>query len=170
MNTSQIHLALTHLPVILSLAGMVMLVISLIRKIPVVTKVSYYMLMAAGLAALPVFLSGGGAEETVEHLPGVSEGIIEQHESLARFALAAVLASALVAFFGLIKFSYRPVWKAAQFLTLFFALASTVLMAQTAHLGGQIRHTEIRSASLNTNNPGDTETSENGNEQKDDDD
>ena len=52
----------------------------------------------------------------------------------------------------------------------FAALASTALMAQTAHLGGQIRHTEIRSGALNANNPGDTEPSENGNEQKDDDD
>jgi hypothetical protein len=170
MNTSQIHLAFTHLPVILSLAGMVMLVISLIRKIPAVTKVSYYMLIAAGLTALPVFFSGGGAEENIEHLPGVSEGIIEQHESIARFALAAVLGSALVSFFGLMKFSYPPAWKAAQFITLFFALASTVLMAQTAHLGGQIRHTEIRSAALNANHPGDSETGDNGNEQNDDDD
>ena len=81
-----------------------------------------------------------------------------------------MLGSALVAFFGLMKFSYRPVWKAAQFITLFFALASTALMAQTAHLGGQIRHTEIRSGGLNANNQGDTEAGDNGNEQKDDDD
>lgn len=128
------------------------------------------MLIAAGLSALPVFFSGGGAEESIEHLPGISEGIIERHESLARFALAAVLGSAVVAFLGLMKFAYRPVWKAAQFITLFFALASTVLMAQTAHLGGQIRHTEIRSAALNGNDTGDTETGDKGNEQKDDDD
>ena len=42
MNQAQIHLALTHMPVILSMTGLVILIISLIMKNTVVIKTSFY--------------------------------------------------------------------------------------------------------------------------------
>ena len=154
MNTSQIHLALTHLPVVLSLVGMIMLIISLVRKNPVLTRTSFYLLFFAGLAALPVFFSGEGAEEGVEHLPGVSESLIEQHEEVAKIALVAILATAFLALIGLFRFSFGVLAKPIRLVVLLLALSSSLLLAQTAHLGGQIRHTEIRpgAAASNSNN------------------
>jgi uncharacterized membrane protein len=165
MNTSQIHLALTHLPVVLSLVGMIMLIVSLVRKNPVLSKTSFYLLFFAGLAALPVFFSGEGAEETVEHLPGVSESLIEEHEDFAKIALFAILATALIAFIGLLRSSIGVLAKPIRLMTLMLALASSVLLAQTAHLGGQIRHTEIRPGATAING----ENNETGAAQKDDD-
>jgi hypothetical protein len=69
MNQAQIHLALTHMPVILSLTGLVTLVVSLIMKNTVVIKTSFYIFLAAGLLSIPVYFTGEGAEEMVEHLP-----------------------------------------------------------------------------------------------------
>jgi uncharacterized membrane protein len=147
MNTSQIHLAFTHLPVVLSLVGLVILVISLVKKNPLLTKVSFYILLFAGLTSLPVFFTGEGAEETVEHLPGVSGSLIEAHEDFAKIALFAVLGTALVALAGLLSSFFVKLTKTITMLALLLALSSSVLLAQTAHLGGQIRHTEIRSGS-----------------------
>lgn len=151
MNTSQIHLALTHLPVVLSLVGMIMLIISLIRKNPVLTRTSFYLLLFAGLTALPVFFSGEGTEKAVEHLPGVSESLIEKHENFATIALAAIMATALIALVGLLRSTFGVLAQPIRLLALLLALTSSVLLAQTAHLGGQIRHTEIRSSAFRSN-------------------
>jgi len=72
MNATQVHLAMTHLPVILSLVGMLALLISFFKTNLSLRKTALYILLIAGLTALPVFFTGEGAEETVENLPGVS--------------------------------------------------------------------------------------------------
>ena len=114
-------------------------------------RVSYYLLLFAGLTALPVFFTGEGAEETVEDLPGVSEALIGKHEDFARIALVGILATGLIAVVGLFRFSFGSMAKPIRLVVFLLALSSSVLLAQTAHLGGQIRHTEIRSGNAATN-------------------
>ncbi|HEY0676882.1 MAG TPA: DUF2231 domain-containing protein [Chitinophagaceae bacterium] len=145
MNQSQIHLALTHMPVVLSLTGLVILIISLIRKNQTGMNISFYILLAAGLFTIPVFLSGEGAEEMVERIPGVSEAVIEKHEDVAKISLWIILATALVAIAGLIRKAGKQL-QFVRYFVLIFAIASAGLMVFTAHLGGQIRHTEISSS------------------------
>lgn len=143
MNMSQIHLAFTHLPVVLSLTGLVVLAISLLRGNQTATRISYYLLVAAAVTALPVFFSGEGAEEVVEHLPGVSESIIEKHESMANLSLYVVIAAGIISL-GALLLKASNFRRSLQYICLVLALGSTILMAITAHLGGQVRHTEIR--------------------------
>ena len=71
MNSVQAHLALTHVPVILSLVGLIMLIIAFIIKNQVLTRTSYFLILAAGIATVPVFFTGEGTEEAVENLPDV---------------------------------------------------------------------------------------------------
>jgi uncharacterized membrane protein len=146
MNSSQIHLAMTHIPVILSLTGLVILVIALIRKNYMATRISFYILIAAGLFSFPVFFSGEGAEEVIEHFPGVSGSAIERHEGLANTSLWIIIATAILALAGLFGFANKSVFRMIKLFVLFFALLSSAFMGFTAHLGGQIRHTEIRTA------------------------
>lgn len=145
MNSSQIHLAMTHIPVILSLTGMVILVIALIRKNHAAARISLYILIAAGLFSLPVFFSGEGAEEAIEHAPGISESVIEKHEGLANTSLWIIIATAVLALTGLFRFGNGSAFRMVKFPVLFFALLSSAFMGVTAHLGGQIRHPEISS-------------------------
>jgi uncharacterized membrane protein len=147
MNQSQIHLALTHLPVVLTITGMVMLILSLARKNQSLTKTSFYILIAAGLLALPVFFSGKGAEEIVEELPGVSESIIERHESFAQVSLTLVIAAGLIAITGLFKIAGKPLMNIITYPLMVVVIASSISLGYTAHLGGQVRHTEIQTAS-----------------------
>jgi uncharacterized membrane protein len=164
MNASQVHLALTHMPVILTLAGICILLVSLIIKNKTVSKVSYFILVAAGIFAIPVFLSGEGAEEIVEEITGVTGSLIEEHEEIARFSLWAVLFTGLAAAVALFRLSPRIV-KPISFIVLIAGLITAGLMFQTAHLGGQIRHTEIQKGSVATNN----QDNEKGNNKEDDD-
>jgi uncharacterized membrane protein len=176
MNSSQIHLALTHVPVILSLIGLTILIIALVRKNDTLTKTSFYILLTAGLFALPVYFTGEGAEEVVEDLPGVSEGIIGKHEQFASVSLTIILICGALSLAALFLYKSFSVARVMKYVVLLFAFASAVTMARTAHLGGQIRHTEIQSTVMATSNEqenGENAKQEKGstqNEGKDDDD
>jgi uncharacterized membrane protein len=145
MNASQIHLALTHVPVVLSFIGLVILSIGLLKKNETIIKTSFYLLLAAGIFTVPVYLTGEGPEEAVENLPGVSESIISKHEDVANLTLIVISLTALMALSGIVFYSRRIIGKLARTSVFILSLISAGAMAQTAHLGGSIRHTEIRS-------------------------
>jgi uncharacterized membrane protein len=144
MNSVQMHLALTHVPVILSLVGLIMLIVAFLTKNSILTKTSYVVLLIAGVAAIPVFFTGEGTEEAIEKLPGVSEAVIERHEEVAKLAMVSVSAAGLLALAALFLFRWQVASRVFKLVVLLLAITSAGLMAQTAHLGGQIRHTEIR--------------------------
>src|SRR6476661_626776 len=107
MNASQIHLALTHVPVVLSFIGLVILSIGLLKKNETITKTSFYLLLAAGIFTVPVYFTGEGTEEIVENIPGVSESIISKHEDVANLTLVAISITALMALSGILFYSKR---------------------------------------------------------------
>ena len=143
MNSVQLHLAFTHVPVILSLTGLVMLITAFFIKSPLLTKISYILILIAGITALPVFFTGEGSEEAIEHVPGVSGAMIEKHEEVAKWAMVSVALSGLMALAALVISRWQIAPRFLRTIVLLFAIVSGAMMAQTAHLGGQIRHTEI---------------------------
>ena len=172
MNSVQMHLALTHVPVILSLVGLIMLAAAFFIKAPIVTKTSYILILIAGIAAIPVFLTGEGTEEAIENLPGVSEVYIERHEEAAKLAMISIAAAGIAALAALFSVRWKIAPRVLKVVVLLMGLTSGGLMAQTAHLGGQIRHTEIRSgvAMQDVNeNGGKNESNASQQQEKDDD-
>ena len=155
MNSVQIHLALTHVPVILSLTGLVMLIASLLVKNQTVTRTSYILIAIAGVAALPVYFSGEATEEAIENFPQVGKDIIEKHEEVAKLAMISIALAGLMALVGLFSFRWQFFSKISRTGVLLLAITSGAFMARTAQLGGQIRHSEIRGGALvqNTNEP-----------------
>jgi hypothetical protein len=157
MSSVQLHLALTHVPVILALLGFVMLTVNFFLKNETLTKTAYVILVAAGMAAIPVFLTGEGAEEAVENLPGVSENIIESHEDLAKLSMIAISIAGAAALAALLAFTSSFANRFLKVGVFVLSMIAGGLMAQTAHLGGQIRHTEIRNATTFQNTDGNNE-------------
>ena len=127
------------------------------------------LILTAGIAAMPVFFSGEGAEEAVENLPEISDAVIEKHEEVAKLAMISIAAAGLLALAALIMVRWSRILK---IFVLMVAIISGGLMVQTAHLGGQIRHTEIRNGfALQNESAGGSENGNvDGNRQKDDDD
>ncbi len=148
MNAAQIHLALNHVPLFLSLMGGLILILGMIRKNESFINLSLFLIIAAALFTAPVFLTGEGTEEIVEGIPGIQEPAIENHEDMAKISLIIIVITGITAL--IVLFFRKNNRIKALFMPLVFllSLASFAVMAQTAHLGGKIRHTEISKGQL----------------------
>ena len=144
MNQAQIHLALNHAPLFLALIGGIILLVGMIRKNQSVITISLFLLVGAAIAVLPVYFTGEGTEELVEHLPGVQEGMIEEHEEAAGLTLILII-TGVAALASLIFSKKKSLARPLLWLSLILSLASCGSMIRTAHLGGLIRHSEIGS-------------------------
>jgi uncharacterized membrane protein len=143
MNSAQIHLALNHVPLFLSLLGAIVLIAATIKKNRSFKKFSLYLLVGAAIFTAPVFLTGEGTEEMVEKIAGVNETSIEQHEEMAKISLVIIVITGLIAVAGLILEKNTVVNRVIFIALVIFSFASFGTIAQTAHLGGLIRHSEL---------------------------
>jgi uncharacterized membrane protein len=148
MNASQIHLALNHVPLFFSIAGGLTLIYGFIRKNDQTKSLSLYFMILAALFVIPVYLTGESTEETVENLPAVSESLIERHEGIAQVGLIVIISTGIAALITLIIKKKESLLKPLLMFCLVASIASFGVMAQTAHLGGQIRHSEIRKGAV----------------------
>lgn len=139
------HLALNHLPVMGTLFSMLLLGWGLIRRSAEIQKVALVAILLTGLSSIPVYLTGGSAEHVVEPLAGVDELALEAHESMGQFALWSGVGLAVIAAVALGAGMRNPAWLStgAAVVWLVNALVFGV-MGYTAHLGGLIRHPELR--------------------------
>lgn len=151
MNSAQIHLALNHMPLFLSLFGGILLIIGMIKKNASFKSLSLYLLVAAALFTAPVYLTGEGTEEMVEHLPGVNESAIEEHEDMAKITMIIIAITGVISLIGLFLQKNVRFSKLIIGIALVLSFASFGTMAQTAHLGGLIRHSELQNGSVSEN-------------------
>lgn len=148
MNAAQIHLALNHVPLFLSLTGGLILILGMIRKNESFINLSLFLIIAAALFTAPVFLTGEGTEEIVEGIPGIQESAIENHEDMAKISLIVIVITGIAGLAALLFRKNTRIKALFMPLVLLLSLASFAVMAQTAHLGGKIRHTEISNGQL----------------------
>jgi len=147
MNQTHIHLLITHLPIIGSILGGIVLAHGIWTKSNQTKIAAYYVLIISSIGAVIAYLTGEGAEETVEKIQGVSERIIEQHGDFAVYALVALCILGVAALIGLFfAFINSTLSRTVAIITLVISLISFGLIARTGYLGGQIRHTEINTA------------------------
>lgn len=148
MNAAQLHLAVNHLPVVGMVIGTLVLVGALLLKQKTVKSTGLVILIFAALSAIPTYLSGEPTEDLVEHKPGVTKPLIHEHEEAAEFALVmALLVGAGAIGTTLVSRNSRFAgrWeKPATAITLLLSLATCGALIRTAHLGGLIRHDELR--------------------------
>ena len=160
MNGVQLHLVLNHLPVFGILFGFVILALGVWRRNESWTRLALGVLVVVGITAALTMMTGEGAEEAVEHLPGVSESIIHDHEEAAEITALITYALGAGALVSLWVFRRRTIPRVLSVMALVFTMATTGFVAYTAHLGGQIRHTEIRAGSVAADEQGEAERGE----------
>ena len=172
MDLAHLHLALNHVPVIGVIFGFVILLAGVLARSRAISGVGSAMLVVSALVAVPVYLTGESAEETVEKI-GVSGSVIERHQSAAGLSLTLVIAAGIAALGALLFSRARPSKVRGIFVVaaLLISLVAGTSMLRTANLGGQVRHTEIRNGTQAAPNA-DTGTAEkrDGRSEKDDDD
>jgi uncharacterized membrane protein len=146
MNQAHFHLVLNHLPILIPLVGLLVMVGGLFLRSDIVKQTAYAIFILGALSTIPAFATGDGAEEVVEHLPGISESFIHTHEELAEtFAILSYLLG------GVSLIGFWASWKKKAFAngivyaTIFLSGIVLYYAQATGTSGGEIRHTEIRS-------------------------
>ena len=171
MDATHVHLALTHFPIIGTIIGTLILAYGQFSKNDIIKKVALVTFVSMAILTIPVFLTGEGAEETVEKIAGVSESLMEEHEELAEKAiwlmgLLGVLSA--IGFYAIaVNWSFS---KTITLVTLVVSLATCGVFAKVGNLGGQIRHSEIRAAGADSASGSTSIQVESGDEEEDDDD
>ena len=163
MDWTHFHLMANHLPVLGLAFGLLILGWGILRRSDDVLNIGLMILVLSAGAAVPVYLTGESAEETVENLPGISEAVIERHEDSALYSLIATIAAGSAAL-GTLVFSRvkQPVGRRFIFVPMLFSFVALALIVWTANLGGQIRHTEIRSGTQTEASAGESHRGEHG--------
>ena len=149
MNAAHLHLITNHFPVVGTFMAFLVLLLGWMGKKLAVQKTALLLFVVVGLISIPVYLSGGGAEDIVEKFPGVSRPAIHQHEESAVITLIAVECLAVASLLGFAFFGRREALPGG-FLLLVVALTiiAGILAANTSNLGGKIRHPQEMGGSL----------------------
>lgn len=144
MDATHVHLTITHLPVFGLFLGFLALLYGIIRKESQVKLVALSIIIIATVGALIAFRTGESAEETVEHIHGVTHEVIEEHEEAAERAILFFYGLGLLSAIALfLESRERKYANRLSFLVLCLAALAFYFVARTAVLGGKIRHTEI---------------------------
>jgi hypothetical protein len=145
------HLILNHLPTVGTALGLALLICSFAMKSSDLERVSLGLFALLGLAAIPVYVTGGAAWSVMRDLADVSPETVSAHEDAALFAFVALLFTGWLAWFALWqlrRFSRPFRWSTPAVAAM--AVLGLLLMVRTGTLGGSIRHPEIVSGQIPT--------------------
>lgn len=145
MNPAHLHLIFNHLPIMGMIFSLLVLLAGFLLKNRIVKLTALGLYVVTALTALPAFFSGEGAEESIEHLDGVSHDLIEHHEDEGKLFLITCLltgAASLLAFW--LDRKNHSMAPSALFGVLALGIAGIVTGQMAGTSGGYIRHPEIR--------------------------
>lgn len=146
MNDAHFHLVVNHLPIVGVLIGFLVLLAGLIMKKPQIKNTALGIFIFSALTAAVAFLTGEGAEEIVENLPGISETLIHQHEEYAELFLTMMLILGGVSLITLfLQYKKMPFSKYGFIAVLLLSMVSIGVAKYVGTSGGEITHIEIRS-------------------------
>jgi uncharacterized membrane protein len=144
LNFAHLHLLLNHFPIVGTIVGLGLLLVSFLGENQDLRRASYIVFAGIALLTIPTFLSGVGAELAIQNKPGVSDALIARHEGSAMLSIWFMFATGALCLIGLWQ-SHRRTrparWNVAA--VLLFSLLAVGLMARTGNTGGDIRHPEV---------------------------
>lgn len=150
MNQTHIHLLITHLPILGSILGGLVLAYGLWSQSKDTKIAAYFLFIISSIGAGIAYITGEAAEETVENIQGIVETTIKTHEEFALFAFISLIILGVGSIVGMfLTLRNSTLTRTVAFIILCISIISFGLVARTGYLGGQIRHTEINP----TNNP-----------------
>ena len=145
MDATHVHLLTNHIPILGSFFTFALLMVGMLIKNRTVEIVALSTLLVVTLGTVPAYLSGEEAEHAVEHMQGIPEYELEEHEEHAETTLWLMIAAGLLGSMALVSYKYSPDYtkwaRLATVVVLFFAFLSMIPLA--LH-GGKIVHSELR--------------------------
>jgi len=153
MNDAHLHMVVNHFPIIGTIFGLGILIAGLFLKNNVIKNVAYVLFIVAAIFAGLSMATGEGAEEIVEDLPNVGDQIIHVHEEMAEKLVIVLYVLAGVSLIGLfLNFKKQAKANLVSYLVVIVASVAVFFGQQTGTTGGEVRHTEIRENTIQTNN------------------
>lgn len=146
MNEAHLHITLNHFPIIGSILGIAIMAAGMFFKSRDTVRTALVVLIISALVAIPTYLTGEAAEETVENMAGISHDLIHEHEEQAElyiWLIVGVGVLAAISFFADVK--QLAMRKAMFIATIVLGLVSIFFARQVGTSGGEINHPEIRS-------------------------
>lgn len=146
MNGAHLHLITNHAPLFGLIAGIALLFWGVLRNSAEVRLVARITFILAAVAGLVAYFTGKSAEDALESLPRIFEHLIERHEDAATVALVGIMLTGIVAAIGsAIDRASDRVKRVTLGALIAVSLVSLAFTGYAANLGGQIRHSEVRS-------------------------
>lgn len=144
MTGTHLHLIINHVPILGAAFAALLLLVSLRYGAAVLQRTALALLIVVAIGGGTAKYSGEPAEDGVRGMPGVTRDSIEEHEELAdkSFLTAAVLG--VLALGILVRWRTTEIPRGAALTALAGSFVVAGMMGYTGLLGGQIRHTEVR--------------------------
>ncbi len=150
MNPTHIHLLLNHFPIIGTLIGSAILLYNIIKKQDAGKITGAFIIVVMALIAIPVLLTGEPAEESVEHLAGISKALIHDHEEASEKAFWLMEITGVFSLLAIVLYKIKSAFASKAFLVAFaFSAITFFAMAWAGNLGGKIRHPETSDTFIN---------------------
>jgi len=147
MNPAHLHLLLNHLPVIGFGIGLALYVVAIVSKQLDLQRAGFVILFLAAAFTIVTYVSGNDAREILKKTPGVSDPLMEAHETAALVAFVFMEITGFFSWIGLWTWG-RPSrfarWNVG--IVLILATLAFGLMSRAAYMGGAIRHPETEAA------------------------
>lgn len=145
MDFEHLHLLLNHFPIIGTMAGVGLFLISFFVNTADVRRSSLMLFVVAALLTIPAFITGFGAQVRMLDAAEAPNALIQRHLGSAELAIWFMVITGGLAAVALWRHGQhrQPArWNTAAVLV--FSLLTMVLMARTGNTGGEIRHAEVR--------------------------
>lgn len=150
MNPTHIHLLLNHFPIIGTLIGSAILLYSMVKKQNTGKNIGAFIILIMAIIAIPVMLTGDPAEDSIEHLSGISKTLIHDHEEAAEKAFWLMEITGILSLLALVLYKIKSALVSKAFLiAMVFSIITFFAMAWTGYLGGKIRHPESSNTFIN---------------------
>lgn len=145
MNAAQLHLLFNHWPLVLVVIGFFVLFYGEWKSEMSYKNLGLLLLIFAALFTIPTQLTGEGAEHILMDQNIAEHSRVEKHEALGFWTAILTYGIGVLAFVSLLMIhNVHSFFTYLRQFVLILAAGAIVLIAITAHVGGEIRHTEIR--------------------------
>jgi uncharacterized membrane protein len=163
MNPTHIHLMLNHFPIIGTLMGSAIMLFGIIKKQNSSKAIGAFIIVIMAVIAISVMLTGEPAEESIEHLSGISKSLIHDHEEAAEKAFWMMEITGVFSLIALILYKIRSAFASKAFWIAFsFSVITFFTMVWAGNLGGKIRHPETSDTFINVDKNAMESQSQNG--------
>ncbi|MBC5834165.1 hypothetical protein G6N05_04640 [Flavobacterium sp. F372] len=152
MNDAHLHMVVNHFPIIGLFFGLLILLFGIIRNNGTLKSTAYIIFIFCMIMGKVSMMTGDKAEHAVEEMAGFSHDYIHEHEEAAELFMKPLYVLGIVSIFGFVTVAKkRSSEKIVSICALLIAAICLFLSKDVGTTGGEIRHTEIRENTSNSN-------------------